>query len=1017
MMNLLYFGIIESCEQILNNKHNNTDLDYPKEKTIHQIFEEQVDKTPNQIAIIVNNKKFTYQQLNKKANQLAAVLRRKGVTSNSIVSIMLKRSPELIVGIFAVLKAGGAYIPIDPQYPMARIEEVLRDSNTSMLLTNPSNKKEKALIERLAETISLETIDLNDSSLYNGSSSNLLNTTKPDDLAYVIYTSGSTGAPKGVMIEHRSVNNLIHALWKIFCFSEPKAMVSLTTVAFDIFVMETLVPLAYGLCVVIANEEEQKIPTLLFDLIKKYDIKMLQATPSKVQSLINDPKSREGLSALMNIFIGGETLKETVLKRLQKIVPNSRIFNMYGPTETTVWAMYKEVTKDERITIGRPMANTQIYILDNEKEPVPKGVTGEIFIGGDGVARGYLYRPDLTEERFIPNPFQQGKMYKTGDLGRWTDEGEIEYLGRNDDQVKVRGFRIELGEIEKCLLKHELLQEAVVVTHEDGRNKNYLCAYLVGDRTCSSLDIRAFLEQRLPDYMIPAKFIWLDAIPLTPNCKVDKKALPDPTTIGGLEDTIYMPPRNEIDEELAALWAKALDVDRVGIDDNFFLLGGDSLAIIEVLTGIWFRKWSLNAQDFYDYPTVRQLSDKVRGVIKKQRNIEPAEEYPLPDSYFNNQYVQNALPAFSGNVLLIGATGFLGIHLLWELINNTTGSIYCLVRGENAERRLRSLYKHYFPASTELENNRINIVNGDLSKKLLGMPADDYHNLGKNVSSVINAAGLVKHYGDYQDFMDVNVQGTQEVIEFCLTFGKPLNHISTISIAGNQLEDAHKSRCFSENELYIGQNYRDNLYIRSKFEAEVGVLKGRELGLMATIFRVGILTGRYSDGWFQENINENAFYQKLKSLLTIRAIPEERMSGELEFTPVDFCARGILNIIRTNNRAGRIFHMLNHKTIKTNKLIQILNSLGIKIESVDIKRFYQLIESSMYSLQSDSLRGLVLDLGEEPLNQLSAKIQIQSNITQAFLAETGFEWPDINEDYLRKLLEHMIGVGFLQQII
>lgn len=994
---------------------NLTSLDYPKEKTIHQLIEEQVEKTPEQIALIANGERLTYRQLNGRANQLANELRRKGVTPDSIVGIMLNRSAELMIGILAVLKAGGAYLPIDPNYPTARIESVLRNSKTHMLLTNPTSSEEKIVLEQLELKLKLEQINLNDSPLNTESSSNLPSLNTPDNLAYVIYTSGSTGAPKGVMIEHRSVNNLIHALWRNFYLSEQKAIVSLSTVAFDIFIIETLVPLSYGLCVVMANEAAQKIPALLFDLVKKYNIEVLQATPSKIMSLLKDPNCSEGLTHLMDIIITGEPLPEMVLKKVQKVAPAARIYNMYGPTETTVWCMYKEVTQDEHVTIGRPIANTQIYILDSTRELVPMGVTGELYVGGEGLARGYLYRPDLTQERFIPDPFHEGKiMYRTGDLGRWTAEGEIEYLGRNDDQVKVRGFRIELGEIEKCLIKHEQVQEAVVITREDGNKKNYLCAYLVGNKVCSTLELRAYLGQRLPEYMIPAKFVWLDAIPLTPNSKVDKKSLPDPISRAELEDTILIPPRNPVEEELVRLWSKVLGVGEVGIDDNFFLLGGDSLAIIEILTEIWFRKWDLNAQDFYDYPTIRQLSDKVRGEIEESRIIKLEEEFPQPDADYD-QPLQSLMPVLMENVLLTGATGFLGMHLLWELLNNTSSPIYCLVRGSETERRFRRLFNRYFSVSAKCDYTRIKIIKGDISQKLLGLTSEDYTELGKNVSTVVHAAGLVKHYGDYSDFEKVNVQGTQEVIDFCLTFGTPLNHVSTLSIAGNQLMGEFENGCFGETKLYIGQNYRDNLYIRSKFEAEVNIFKAFSLGLQAAIFRVGVLTGRYSDGQFQENIHENAFYQKLKSILEIRAIPSDKLHQELEFTPVDSCAQGIINIIKTNTRAGRVFHMFNHKKIEMTKLIDILHTQDIRIKPLDMKSFYELIECYVESLPS--LSGFVLDLTEERDIDPERKVEIESNITQAYLNETGFEWPDITEDYLKKILDYMIQVGFLQQII
>jgi len=929
---------------------------------------------------------------------------------------MLKRSPELMIGILAVLKAGGAYLPIDPQYPIARIENVLRDSKTDMFLTNAVSFKEKEVTGYLEKTLGLEQIDLNDSSLYTGPSSNLPRINKPNNLAYVIYTSGSTGTPKGVMIEHRSVNNLIHALWKNFYFSEQKVIVSLTTVAFDIFVMETLVPLSYGLCVVLANEVEQKIPNALFDLIKKYKIQMLQATPSKIQSLLKDPNCSVGLVYLIDIFIGGEPLPEVVLKKLQKVVPSARLYNMYGPTETTVWSMVKEVTQENHVTIGRPIANTKIYILDEAKEPVPKGVTGEIYIGGEGLARGYLHREDLTQERFVSNPFHEGQtIYKTGDLGRWTAEGEIECLGRNDDQVKVRGFRIELGEIEKCLVEHELIEEAVVITREDGNKKNYLCAYLVANQACSALDLRAYLEKRLPEYMIPAKFVWLDSIPLTPNSKVDKKSLPDPIPRGELQDTESIPPRNTIDEELVELWSKALDVEHISIDDNFFLLGGDSLAIIEVLTGTWLREWDLNAQDFYDYPTVRQLSDKIRGKIKGRENLGELDVgFPHPNLDFDDQS-QGSMSVLKGDVLLTGATGFLGMHLLWELLNSTTGTIYCLVRGDEIERRFRLLFKSYFSVPEKFGYSRIRIIKGDVSQKQLGLSTEEYKALGENVITVIHAAGLVKHYGDYLEFEKANVQGTQEVIKFCLTFGRTLNHISTVSIAGNRLMVDLKNNRFSETELYIGQNYRDNLYIRSKFEAEVQVLQAISSGLQAAIFRVGILTGRYSDGHFQGNIHENAFYQKLKSLLELKALPLDKVHQNLEFTPVDSCAKGIINIMRTNTRTGRVFHMFNHKKIEMTKLIEILYSHGIEIKLLDIGAFYELIKQQLPTL--NSLNGLVLDLTEERSIDSAFKIKIESHITQAYLSQTGFEWPDITADYLKKILEYMMRVGFLQQII
>ncbi|MDQ7093806.1 amino acid adenylation domain-containing protein [Desulfosporosinus sp. PR] len=1010
-------------KDIYLQKFNLTKLEYPKDKTIQQLFEEQAAKTPQAIALIIDDQRLTYKTLNEQANQLANVLRLKGVKPDNIVGILVHRSLELMIGILGIIKAGGAYLPLDPYHPIARIEEVLRDSRTQLVLTSQALCTEKEEVWQLGKTLGLETINLDDAALYAGTASNLVAVNKPTDLAYVIYTSGSTGKPKGVMIEHRSVNNFIHAITHEIPFLERKVIVSLTTVSFDIFVMETLLPLSQGLCVIMANEKEQQIPQLLFDLIDKHNVKMLQATPSKIQSILKDPYCPVGLARLSELFIGGEKLSEALLKDLQKAAPAARIYNMYGPTETTVWSMYKDVTQVAHVTIGKALANTGIYILDALQELVPMGITGEIYIGGEGLARGYLYREDLTKERFVPDPFHEGQtLYKTGDLGRWAADGEIEHLGRNDDQVKIRGFRIELREIEKCLLEHELLQDVAVVSREDGKNKNYLCAYLVGKQPCSILDIRAYLAQRLPDYMIPAKFVWLDAIPLTPNAKVDKKALPDPALVNNVlpvnnvSDVALIAPRDSLEEELARLWSIALDVEQVSLDDNFFVLGGDSLAIIEILTGIWSREWDLSAQDFYDYPTIRQLSEKVRGKIGKQKESkQPVEEFPSIHLEYDDT-PPDPIAVQKGNVLLTGATGFLGIHLLWELLKSTSCTIYCIVRGGEAETRLMRLLKFYFSESlSAIDYSRIRVVNGDISLEKFGLSVRDYEALGDRVSTVIHAAGIVKHYGTYAEFEKINVRGTQEVIAFCLAFRRPMNHVSTISIAGNQLVQATGNVRFSEAELYVGQNYQDNPYVQSKFDAEVYVLKAINSELLqAAIFRVGMLSGRYTDGHFQENIHKNAFYQKLKSLLDLKAVPRDQLHQELEFTPVDVCAKGIVNIIRTNTKTGRVFHMFNHKKIEIKKVIDILYSQGIEIELLDKVSFYQLVEQWQKEKHNDSLNGLVLDLTEEHQSHSKFKIEVLSNITQNLLAQTGFEWPDITKDYLNKILDYMKRVDFLR---
>ncbi|MGE5474548.1 MAG: amino acid adenylation domain-containing protein [Ignavibacteriales bacterium] len=583
---------------------NNTKTDYPKEKTIHQLFEEQVEKTPDNTALVFEDKKMTYRELNEKANQLARVLRKRGVRSDDIVGLMVHRSFEMIIGILGIIKAGGAYLPIDPFYPKDRIEFMLEDSGTRILLT------EEELDEKIE--FSGEKIYLNIDTYNNYDKNNIENNNKPDDLIYVIYTSGSTGKPKGVMINHLAVNNFIKAITDKIDFNSNKAILNITTISFDIFVLETLLPLTTGLKVIIPNEEQHRLPKYINELMVKNNILMLQTTPSRMQMIIADEQSHEFFKNLTEVMVGGESFPQTLLEKLRSLT-NAKIYNMYGPTETTVWSSIKEFTDSDIINIGKPIANTQMYILDKNNNQVPIGIIGELYIGGDGLSKGYFGREELTRERFIENPFiPNSKIYKTGDLARWYSGGEIEHLGRTDFQVKIRGFRIELEEIENQLLKNESIEKTVVIAKEDASGKKFLIAYIVSKKEISIPELKSFLLQELPDYMIPAYFMRIDSLPLTPNGKVNRNMLPDPD--GNNELTVeYVPPSNPIEEWLVKTWEKILDIKRAGINDNFFDFGGDSLDASILITDI-SKEYGVDISyaEMIKIPTIKQLANYIR---------------------------------------------------------------------------------------------------------------------------------------------------------------------------------------------------------------------------------------------------------------------------------------------------------------------------------------------------------------------------------------------------------------------
>jgi len=617
--------------QKLLYEFNDTYVKYPKDKTIYELFEEQVDKTPDNVAVVYEDRVFgqeqlIYRELNEKSNQLARMLREKGVVPDSIAAIMVERSLEMVICILGILKAGGAYLPIDPQYPRDRIEYMLEDSRASILFT------QKHLRDNIA--FSGEIIELDDEQVYIGDSSNLEIVNGSSDLAYVIYTSGSTGRPKGVMVEHKALINFIGTLCDRFDnnFGESDKCLSLTSIAFDVSVGEIFLPITRGCTLVLYSGERMIDISQLYREIASKDITFTYIPPSILKELNKELQSQVGSIKLNKILVGVEPIKDYVLGEYLGINKDMQIVNGYGPTEATICAtMYKYTENSnagKNVPIGRPVNNARIYIVDKDYRLQTVGVAGEICIAGDGLARGYLNKPELTVEKFIPNPIIPGeRIYKTGDFAKWLPDGNIEFIGRADHQVKVRGYRIELGEIENCLLSYEYIKEAVVVAKEDENGSKYLCAYIVGEKGLKVSELREYLGKELPDYMIPTYFVQLDRLPLTPNGKIDGKVLPEPdgNIITGAE---YEAPRNEIEEKLVSIWQGVLGIEKIGINDNFFHMGGHSLRATSMTARIHKQ---LNAEvplrRIFKTPTIRGIAEYILDSKESiYSSIEPVEE-------------------------------------------------------------------------------------------------------------------------------------------------------------------------------------------------------------------------------------------------------------------------------------------------------------------------------------------------------------------------------------------------------
>ncbi|RIE04963.1 non-ribosomal peptide synthetase [Cohnella faecalis] len=677
--------------QLLHSFNDTTIVNGVVETSIVHLFEEQVKRTPNHVAVQFESSSLTYAELNALSNQLARGLKRKGVGSNRVVGVMVKRSVELFVAIFGILKAGGAYLPIDPEYPLDRIEYMLSDSCSGLLIT------QKQLID-MQDGFMGEIVFLEDGGVYDEDQSNLENRSNPEDLIYVIYTSGSTGKPKGVMIEHMAVHNFIHGMLDRIPFLSFNTVITLTTISFDIFVLETLLPLTQGLKVVIAGEHQQNDPEKLLNLIANHNVDILQSTPSRLQLLLNHNNADACLSHLKVVLVGGEAFSETLRERLLSF-PKLLIFNMYGPTETTVWSTVAEINSSSSITIGKPINNTQIYILNSEQLLQPIGIKGELCISGLGLSRGYLNRPELTAERFVAHPFNHGeRIYKTGDLARWLPDGNIEFLGRVDDQVKIRGYRIELGEVESALIAHDAIEEVSVIAREDAEGKKILCAYFIADEQLSAKILRSYLTRILPVYMIPSFFVQMERMPLTSNGKLDRKALP--LLPGNIKTEVaYEAPRNKLEEILVNIWKEVLGVQRVGIWDNFFELGGDSISAIRISTRMQNYQIKMEVKDLFHHLCIGELSSYIyqnpiminQEVVQGHVGLTPNQrrffEYQLIEKHPTTQSIILFRSEGIDEVAVREVLGQIVTHhdVLRTIFSNTSGEFDSWIRGLEGE--------------------------------------------------------------------------------------------------------------------------------------------------------------------------------------------------------------------------------------------------------------------------------------------------------------------------------------------
>jgi amino acid adenylation domain-containing protein/thioester reductase-like protein len=1003
---------------------NQTQADYPRDKCIHHLIEEQAQRNPDNIAVAFGNQELTYRELNARANQLAHYLQKLGVGADVLVGICLERSLEMAIGILGILKAGGAYLPLDPSYPQERLAFMLSDARVSVLLAtedvtsrlsddfnlNDQNAKSLVCLDTAWETIARE------------SNENPNSGTTSDNLAYVIYTSGSTGKPKGVEITHR---NLVHSTTaRINYYQEPvTSFLLLSSFAFDSSVAGIFWTLCQGGTLYLPEEGLQREVPKLIELIAQNHVSHLLSLPS-LYALVLEQAKPEQLVSLRAVIVAGEPCPQELVERHVNLGSETSLFNEYGPTEGTVWSSVYNCCSGEQkaqIPIGRAIANTQIYLLDSYLQPVPIGACGELYISGDGLARGYLQQPSMTAAKFIPNLFSDRpgmRLYKTGDLARYLADGNIEFLGRIDEQVKIRGFRIELGEIEAVISQHQAVRDAAVIAREDVPGDKRLVAYIVPDRESPLTmgELRLFLKEKLPDYMVPSAFVLLKQLPLAPNGKLLRRALPAPEQVRPEFAGIFVAPRTPLEEALAGIWAEILGIQQVGVHDNFFELGGHSLLTTQLLAKVREAiHVDVSLRSLLELPTVAGLAEKIEKIRQSQPTATSvldlnAEAILDPAIRADGSLGQ---PATEPRIIfLTGATGFLGAFLLYELLQQSQADIYCLVRSPDAgsgKKRLQSSLDSY-SLWDESFSDRIVPVVGSLSDPLLGLAEEQFQVLASQVDVIYHNGAWVNFIYPYETLKAANVLGTEEVLRLASQVKlKPVHFISTTSVFPTI--DATGKMAVGEQEICTQPESLDGGYSQSKWVAEKLVMMARERGIPVSIYRPGRISGHSETG----ACNANDFlYRAIIGCIELGSAPE----GDIKFNiaPADYVSRAIVHLSRQPASLGKAFHLVNPRPLHLSELVSWIRSLGYPLQQVNYDSWREELLAIAASSPDHPIYPLVPlfpgRVSRSPAPNSTAP-QFDCQNTLAGLAGTSIICPPADTKLLRTYFSYLMQSGFL----
>jgi len=1001
-----HFSVVTEAEMALYSQVNDTTAVYP-EKSIVDMFYNTVTQFPNRIALSSREGILTYEELNKKSNQIAHMLMKNGVQLGDYVGIFMKRSIDTVVSMVAILKAGASYVPIDPDYPESRIQYIIQDSQAKVILMK----------ETPITCDGVQTVSMYDSETYEDIDVKL--SIHCDDVAYMIYTSGSTGNPKGTMLAHRGVVNLYTWMQKQYELTEEDVFAQFPSFSFDASVWESFASLFCGGNLYVLLEEERLSVEAFANAIYKVKATSILALATIFVRQVATYLAEEDiykLASLKRIAIGGEMLPVEVIKLWrERISTNVEIHNVYGPTEctvvTTTYKIPNQLNEDvASIPIGKPCANYQVMILDENMNLCPIGVPGELYIDSVGLAKGYFNKPNKTIEAFIPNPFNPiVNIYKTGDIVKLLEDGNIEFLHRKDDQVKIRGHRIELGEIQSKISQNHNIKENAVFAKKSKEGSQYLIAFYTTLNKKEIPELVYQLQEQLPDYMVPSKLIYINELLLTPNKKVDVKKLAQ------LEEKYepvrlqeYVAPSIKAEKQIAKAWAEVLGISKIGVHDDFFTIGGHSLKVLRVLTLLKEDFSHLTIQDFFKERTIYGLARIEREV--KVETEEVFREYKVIHEPNTITYSNVLEDTNISNVFLTGATGYLGSHILYELLRDTSATIYCLVRPtKDVQQRIIDTLTSYFNDICEEWLQRIQAVPGDLGEEYLGMSEEEFILISSKVDTVIHCGADVRHFGDVKQFKNVNVQGTSRMLALAEN-GATFHFISTIGIpielAVEQWDTYMETGDFNYNvEL-------ENVYSDSKLQAENLVREALKSGIRGNIYRAGNLACHSETGSFQQNIEGNAFYRLIKTMLLIGKAPN--VKWKVDFTPIDFASKSIVSYLQDPKIVGETLHICHPHQVEFEHFIKLIEGCGYNLEMVPLSEYVNI--------------GLELAKGNEEIAELIAsqvagdgaqqsEIVMGTRRTNEWIKKKELIVPAINKEFIQLLLAHGEKVGYFPKVM